>query len=77
MYIYTYIYIYVCVCVFPAKPWSKRHVWIGVCFGGMFRARVSGDVSRYVSGLLTKGTLWEYVSGYVSEGSNMRPFMNS
>ena len=43
---------------------------------GMFRGYVS-DVSRYVSGLLTKGTLWEYVSGYVSEGSNMRPFMNS
>ena len=22
--------------VFPAKPWSTKHVWIGLCFGVWF-----------------------------------------
>ena len=40
-------------CVFAAEPWSKRHVWIGVCFGGMFwgmfRSMSRGMFSGYVS----------------------------
>ena len=68
---------------FPAKPWSNKHVWIGVCFAGMFWGMFWG-IFR-IAGLLTKGTLSEfasgyvarYVSGYVSEGSNMPPVMNS
>ena len=30
------------ICAFPAKSWSKKHVWIGVCFGGMFRDIIRG-----------------------------------
>ena len=31
--------------MFPAKPRSKKHIWIGSCFGGTFRGR------GYVSGV--------------------------
>ena len=76
--------------MFPTKPWSEMHVWIGGMFwGGMFLSMFRGmfRVMFRSAVLLTKGTLWGYVSGYVSryvsrhvsgyvsEGSNMRPFM--
>ena len=61
--------------MFLAKPWSNKHAWIGVCFGGMLRG-MFWDMFRS-AGLLTKGTLWGYVSRYVSEGPNLHPCMNS
>ena len=77
-------YIRICILrVFPARLWPKPHVWIGVCFGGMFRGMFQGTFRGMFrsSGLLTKSTLWgyvsRYVSGYLSEGSKHAPFHDS
>ena len=66
---------YQIIWAFPAKPLSRKHVWIGVCFGGMFQGMFRGMVRGMLrgmfrsTGLLTTGTLRGYVLGYVSEGS--------
>ena len=63
--------------MFPAKSWPQMHVWIGVCFGGIFQGMLRGMFRGMFRSaeLLTKRTLWGYVWRYVSEGSNMRPFI--
>ena len=61
--------VHVFIWVFPAKPWPKMQVWIGVCFGGVFRGMFRGMFWGMFrsAGLLTKVTLWGFVSGYVSK----------
>ena len=50
----------------------NKHVWIGVCFEGMFGGMFGSMTFRgmfggmfHSTGLWTKGTLWGYVSGYI------------
>ena len=70
---------YVPVWVFPAEPWPRKTCLDWGMFRGMFRACLvalgSGRKGRCAGMYL--GMHRGMYQGYVSEGSNMRTFMNS